>query len=336
MQIVGISSRRRTILLRALFVVATAPFIFGANYCERTRPAPVRLRAVEPATTQTLLDQVQHLSAIKSIEARSVSIDFEDLAGIEQGKKRQIPTVYGVMILERPEKIRLRLQAPVVKSNVADMVSDGERFKIAIFYPDSSRAFLTGSNAVAYRKMSSDQSGNPDVKRAGALKNVRPQHLIEALLIDSIDLSEPSLILFREEESQIENDTRPNHVKGAQVEKTYAVLTVLRKTDSLPAILLRKFWFDRTVGGAPLARQQIYDETGSIVADVRYPDFFRVGDLRLPRRVIIHRRMDDYTITLGLDPDTTRINVPVAATAFELENSEGLPLVDLDRRVRDQ
>lgn len=336
MQTVETPTRRRTILIRALFVAAVVPLTIGANYCEKTRPAPVRLRTVEPARTEALLDQVNELSNIKSIEARSVTIDFEDLAGIEQGKKRQIPTVYGIMILERPQKIRLRLQAPVVKSNVADMVSDGQHFKIAIFYPDSSRGFLTGSNSVAYHKMSSDSSNNPDVKRAGALKNVRPQHLIEALLVDPINLAEPDLISFREEENQIEADTRPNHLKDAQVEKTYAVLTVLRKTDSQPAVLLKKFWFDQTVAGVPLTRQQVYDDLGRIVADIRYVGFFKADDTHLPRRIIIHRRMDGYTITLQLDPDTTRLNVPVAPTAFELENSDGLPVVDLDRRVQNQ
>ena len=53
------------------------------------------------------------------------------------------------MVLKRPENIRLIIQVPVAKTKLAEMVSDAQHFKVAVYY-DKYKRFLLGTNNADY------------------------------------------------------------------------------------------------------------------------------------------------------------------------------------------
>ena len=317
---------------RILLGIFLLPLLLGANYCEHkvATPTPIPIRATVPGAN--LVSQINGQAHEKAIQAR-ITLDFEDFSGASKGTKRTIPTVGGIIILQRPKNIRLIVEAPVLNFKVADMVSDGTTFKVALLYPASSKKFLIGSNNRPYGRVeNASDSKNADVQRAGALANIRPQHLTDAILMQPAETDENSLY-FIEQSKEIEPDPDPLHKKGSQVERPYYVVSLLEKDNDGAAHITRRVWFDRSIENAPLTRQQFF-EGGEIVTDVTYSSFFEVAGHRLPKKIFMRRPIDNYAVTITLKPDTVQVDGEIPPTAFILNNEEGLPEYNLDTQVK--
>ena len=104
-------------------------------------------------------------------------------------------------------------------------------------------------------------------------------------------------------------------------------------------VISRRFWFDR-VGGIRLARQQIFDSRGEIQSDIVYGvegNLTTTGEYnRLPLQIVVTRPQEKYSMRLTYQtPETVSIGKPYAATAFVLENSWELEVVDLDKKLQE-
>lgn len=289
-----------------------------------------------PSQTATLDELVQRINVWSEIDSLVLRVDlrFETVEQAEAGEGRQYRTAQGRLLLSRPEKIRLNIEAPILSANIAEMASDGERFQLLIHPPDY-RAMIVGTNSSSYRAEAQKLDEDPELKKAGPLVNIRPQHFSDAFLIAPIPVHEPHTVAFLTEERVEEPDTRPGAGKDASVRKSYYVVTVLRLGRDAPRA---RFWFDRNED-LPLSRQQVYGADGSIEADVRYSDYLPPqGDSghRFASRVHIERPYDDYAITVNVKPDGIQVNRELPDRAFVLsapeEWGDTLRRVDLDER----
>jgi hypothetical protein len=175
------------------------------------------------------------------------------------------------------------------------------------------------------------ETKDAQLAKAGGLVNMRPQHITDSFLIKPITASE-RLNTFREEVRQVEEDKRPGK-KNQLVERSYYVIYVGDRDEKGQLKLRRKFWFDRSLPGAKLVRQQTFENgVGRLASDVTYADWFTVpnSNAELPRHVIIDRRNDGYRLDLRLYEDTVEVNAELPPTTFELENTEKLEEVNLD------
>ena len=100
-------------------------------------PANVPLRTATKAELVTAYDQLAH--AVTSINA-GVTMQLT-AASSYTGVITQYHQVDGFLLAQRPSSIRVIGQAPVIGTNIFDMVSDGKTFQI--FVP-SRNQFLTG------------------------------------------------------------------------------------------------------------------------------------------------------------------------------------------------
>jgi hypothetical protein len=317
---------------RILLAVLMLPFLLGASYCEHQLPAPRPLQIKATVTGENLVAQINGQAHETSIQAR-ITLDFEDFSGASKGTKRTIPTVGGLIVLKRPKNIRLVVEAPVLSFKVADMVSDGTTFKVALLYPTSSKKFLIGTNDRPYGRVEqASGSKNADVQRAGALANIRPQHLTDAILMQPAETDSNSFY-FIEQSKEVEPDPDLTHKKGSQVERPYYVVSLLEKDSDGAAHITRRVWFDRSVDNAPLTRQQFF-ENGEIVTDVTYSSFFEAAGHRLPKKIFVRRPIDNYSVTITIKPESVQVDNNVPETAFVLNNDEGLPEINLDTQVR--
>ena len=63
----------------------------------------------------------------------TATVDLEPTAGsIYSGVIKEYHDVKGFILIERPAMIRMLGQAPVVRTNIFDMVSNGEEFRLYI------------------------------------------------------------------------------------------------------------------------------------------------------------------------------------------------------------
>lgn len=316
--------------------------LFGTR--KRVQVSPL-LTPLASATQSQLIDEVNRLASVKSIHGK-VDIQFEDTSFAEIGIAEKYRQADGTVTFQRPGKVYLIIQVPFIATDIAQMTSDGERFRVAVLQGDEKyRRFVKGTNNAVYEKLELNDNG-PDSERddkrkmsgketVSALSNLRPQHLTDAFMIRAIDAPGQSGLTYSQSEFyQEEPDIRPRAKKGARVVRGYFLLEEFLPISASELRLQRRFWFDR-VNGIRLARLQTFDDQGLLITDVAYGDDRVLGGSgrRLPSRVDITRPHDRYRLIIAYQaPDSINIDREYRPEAFVLENKWQLPEVDLDAR----
>jgi hypothetical protein len=211
------------------------------------------------------------------------------------------------------------------------MVSEANRFKVAIYQSAEYRRFLIGTNDADYSKWR-EKLGE---KGRSALISARPFHFTEALMIKPLNLDNPRFVYSAEEVLIDEPDMSKSAKKGARVLRSFYVISELESPpDSRsPARMRRRFWFDRA-NAARFVRQQIFDDKALLATDVSYYDFKKLNNQTQdlwPSVVLIGRPHDGYSARLTFSEERFEINPELPANVFALENTDSLPETDLDK-----
>jgi hypothetical protein len=281
--------------------------------------------------TDELIRRINAYGEVRTFAAQANVIVRNYFTGVET-KAEEFPEATGLIRFQRPESTRMRVT--FLGKKVADMVSDGQKFRLAVYYPTDKRRFVYGSNLKEVDRMDPKElkeAKDSQLSQAGGLVNMRPQHITNSFLIKPIP-SELRNDIFREEVRQLEPDTRSGR-KNRFVERTYYVVYVLEHDEKGQAKLRRKFWFDRTQPDTPLVRQQTFENgEGKLASDDFYSKWFATSNsnLKLPGLVIIDRRSDGYRLEMSLEKDTVEVNQELPETTFELDNTEQLEELNLD------
>jgi hypothetical protein len=322
-------------MMRRLLVVGiliSASCLF-ADCVSRNVQVPVLLTPVQDASLAELVGIIGQYQAIQTLTAR-LDIQFQSERHVEQGLSRQYRTAEGRIVLARPGKIRLQIQIPVVKTNVAELASDGEKFEV-IVYPEEYRVFIRGTNGRRYTDTRSSRKVSHRPEEAGGFARIRPEHFTDALLFPAVDLNDLNSVVVKEEFQNVEPDPRPNAPKGRRIIRTYSIMSVIEHHPGKQATLRRKYWFDRT-RNLLLVREQIYGEKGELLSDISYDDMIRPAQFNgfLPTKIRINRPHDDYSVTMILDAPTLTINSDVPQQAFRVEKpaewGDTVDTIDLD------
>ena len=342
------SFQRKSLARPALFVLM-ATTVFPATACDslfgthKTVQVYPLIGPLREANTAQLIDEANRLAAVESIHGR-VDIQFEDTSFAEAGIADKYRSADGTVTLQRPGKVYLIVQIPVIAKDVAQMTSDGQHFRVAVLVGDEKyRRFVKGTNNAVYSKLNADGSeGEPGRKKkargeketVSALSNLRPQHLTDALMVRAIRPDLRSSFLYSQSEFfQEEPDTRTGAKKSGRVVRGYYLLEELSQNDPGKAHLNRRFWFDR-VGTIRLARLQTFDDRGLLVTDVSYSGerpFGENGRVRLPSHIVLTRPQDRYKLSVTYQtPESVVMDREYSPDAFVLENKWQLPEVDLD------
>jgi len=322
-------------------LVALLLLISGCSLIDKKKKVETEklLTPLATAKTPELIEAVNKLVGVQSIHGL-VDIQFEDLSYASSGLAEKYRNVPGSITLQRPGKIYLSIQAPVVASDIVQMTSDGEHFRIAILKGEEKyRKFVKGTNSAVYAKLDMDGTAKPGDKNSeaqavNALSNLRPQHLTDALLLNPINPESPGTFYVQTEFFESEKDpTRSESSK--RVVRGYYLLEEIIAGGDKGARLSRRFWFDR-VGGIRFARLQSFDENGVLINDVTYgplAKFGAEGNLMLPAKISLTRPHDQYKVSITYQtPESLTINHEYQPDAFILNNKNNLPEVDLDEK----
>lgn len=320
--------------------------LFGVK---RKVSVPPRLGPLTGATMPQLTAEVNRLATVNSIRGK-LDIEFQDMSFVDKGVVEKYWTADGSVILQRPGQISLRIQAPIVGVNIAEMTSDGEQFRVAVLQGEEKyRRFVRGTNKAVYPKLPTENGnqkgdggdknskGPSDKRSMSVLSNLRPQHFTDAMLIRPIKSREESGFVYSQSEFFAEeNDTRPNGKKGGRVVRGYYLLDELAPGGDGGVRITRRFWFDR-VGGIRLARLQTFDTNGSLNTDVQYGEqkkFGEAGSVQLPSQIELSRPQDGYKLRLSYQaPEAVVIDRQYDREIFLLENKWQLPEFDLDKHA---
>lgn len=318
---------------RYLFVLLVAlSGILGSGCVRRVRVNEL-LPVNDSVSTDELIKRINSQSETQTFAAQADVIVRNYFTG-EGAQADEFPAANGLIRFKRPENTRMNVT--FIGAKVAEMVSDGQKFKLAVFRPEEKRRFVYGSNLTDIDRMNVQEikrTNDAQLAKAGGLVNMRPQHITDSFLIKPItDTERPNV--FREEVRQVEADTRPGK-KNRLVERSYYVVYVPERDETGQLKLRRKFWFDRSQTGTPLVRQQTFENgVGRLASDVTYDEWFTVPNSPSPwpRHVVIDRRNDGYRLDLKLVRETVEVNAELPATTFTLENTEKLEEINLDEQ----
>lgn len=329
------------LLLLGLAATSGCSSLFGVSRKVTTTPL---LGPLKDATTAELITEVNRYASVRSIRGK-IDIQIEDTSFAESGVAEKYRTADGTVYLQRPGQIYLKIQAPFVGTNIAEMTSDGERFRVAVLQGDEKyKRFVRGTNNASYPKLEMDTAGagaksgkgKNGERTVSTLSNLRPQHFTDALLISPIQpRTDSGLVYARSEFYQEEEDARTENKKGGRVVRGYFLLDEFAPGGEMGARLVRRFWFDR-VGGIRLARMQTFDKTGMLDSDVSYKlpkNFGEDGRLVMPSRVELTRPHDRYKLSvIYQSPEAVVFDRAYEPDVFVLENKWQLPELDLDSR----
>jgi hypothetical protein len=261
-------------------------------------PAPSRPVALE-ASPAELLDRYNRLA--RSLASLDATVELKPSAGSAySGVISEYHEVKAFLLASRPYNIRMIGQVPVIGKTVFDMASDGRDFEVSI--PPKNK-FLVGP--VSWSRAS-----------AKPIENLRPQHLIEAVLWPEV----------RKEEVALPEEF--NDESGR-----YYVLTILR--GGYETEILRKVWFDRS--DLHVVRLQSYGPKGALLSDVRYANWQPLqmpvpGLTEYPLSIRIDRPRDEYrldmtvtkvTVNESLAPDRFDLQPPAEAEVVRLGDAAG-------------
>jgi outer membrane lipoprotein-sorting protein len=314
-------------LAYTIALAALAAFAGGCAVSQKTVVKPGNAPA--PLLTASKDDLIgrynQQAQAVTSLNA---TVSMKLTAGSAySGVIEQYHEVNGFLLASKPANIRVIGQAPVVAKNIFDMVSDGQSFHI---YIPSKNEFIEGPDNLTR------QASKP-------IENLRPQHLVDALLWEPIENRSP--VLFEE---------------ASEGTGRYYILTVIRAASGENATkestsgsseweISRKIWFDRT--NLQIARVENFASGGKVASDVHYSNWLSTAassnapqapstatsaesamvTLTYPRQIAISRPSDDYQLQIEIKKLT--INEAISAERFVLAQPPGTKLIHPDENI---
>lgn len=335
--------------LKPTIFIILATFIFGgcSVFSPKTQNKSATLLKTVDAPQLQLLGEINRFAKVNSMRAK-IDLKFEDNSYAEKGVAEKYKTVPGEVVVQRPSNILLKLQIPVLNSDLVQMTSNGEKFRVAVLYDGEKgkyRNFLLGTNNADYSLLekevqNTDLNGNSEnIKQdVNAFAGLRPQHFTDAVLVRPVDTEKYSYLqssIVQEEYDFTKKKNQPLY----WVLRGYYLLDEFRKNEDGSLQVVRRFWFDR-VGAVRLARQQIFDAKGEIESDIIYGqegNLTETGNYNnLPLQIIVTRPKEKYKMKITYQsPASVSIGKTYPVKAFELENSEGLKEVDLDKKLEE-
>ena len=293
--------KRRVPVCMLLATLAVISCACGGRNGVTARTVVAQKAVAKDATREELLDQYNAFA--RGTKTLNATVELKPTAGSKySGVIDEYHEVKAFLLAARPAEIRVIGQAPVIGTTVFDMVSDGETFRVSV---PSKNKFLVGPVAI-------ERTSNKPIE------NLRPQHLLDALLWPEI----------RKEETVILKEFNDEKAR-------YYVLTVLR--GGYQVEVLREIWFDRS--DLQVARMQNFGPKGLLLSDIQLSDWQPLdnaagqnaanspvsGVALFPRVFRLERPHDDYK--LDLQVTKISLNEDIPAERFKLEQPAGAELI---------
>ncbi len=273
----------------------------GCSLLPTTRHLPVpRPKTVQTATPQELVGQLnQRWDALNTMTAK-VEIQATELK-TAQGLEKDEPTVRGIIIMRKPNKLRVVGTDFAIK--IFDTASDGNRFTLVI-----------PPEKLAFEGTSSVKEKDPE----HPFYNLRPDFFLDAIAVRGLDSGNEYMVAGDAE--TIEDPAR----KHLYIEQEYT-LSVMQPKAGPEKLPLRVITFHRD-DMLPYD-QDVYDSEGNLETQIRYSNYIQFGAVKYPSKITIKRPQEG--IQLVLTVDDVQENVPVTDDQFQVKIPEGTTIRQL-------
>jgi outer membrane lipoprotein-sorting protein len=281
------------LLLSGCFVISTT----------RRLPVPKMPSITQTVTPDELVKQLNERWA--SLDSMTAKVDIlTSVLQTKEGLAKDYTRMSGIIVMRKPEQLRVLGRAPVIGITMFDMASDGKEFTLYI-----------PSKNIAYR-------GPATLKKKSAIQyeNIRPGFFLDALAVRGL---EPDEFYSVTTDSETVEDTAKKHLY-------FVPEYVLSVTKHIPGSHrdqpVRVITFHRD-NMLPY-EQDLYDRQGNLETHVSYQDYQDFGSGLYPSTVTIKRPLEDSQIVLLVEKVAK--NVPVAEDQFVVNVPEGTTIKNLE------
>ncbi len=275
----------------------------GCLWSTRKLPVPKAPPMVQTVTPDELVAQLnQRWAALDSLVA-SVEIQASVLKS-KEGVAKDYTSIRGIILMRKPEMLRVYGRVPVIGTRAFDMVSDGKNFTLWI--PSKNIAFQ-GSNSL--RK----KSANP-------LENLRPGFFLDAMVVRGLEPDDWYAVVSDTE--TVEDAARKHlftvpeyvlsisrHQPGSH-ELTPERVVTFNRDDLLPS------------------QQDLYNSDGDLETQVFYSGYQDYGAGKYPSRVVIKRPLEEVQVVLTVEKVVE--NQALTEGEFVLKPTEGTKIQNLE------
>ena len=267
----------------------------------RSRPVSLRL-STAPLLTATSSDLVERVNdqVSKIHTVRATMKLTASVGGSKRGKISEYQEIQGYLLARKPSFLRMIGLFPILQNRMFDMASDADSFKVWL---PSKNQFIVGIN----------QESRPSNSPLGSL---RPQVILDALLLQAISQSEGPAVLEEGNHTVLDSASR-----RPLLQPDYTLNIVRRNGHGW--YLARKISFDRT--DLKPYREVDYDENGSVVTDTHYEGYATSDGCTFPTKVEIWRPQEEYSIRLKIVKLSLNESIPDGQ--FRLEPPPGARVV---------
>jgi outer membrane lipoprotein-sorting protein len=280
------------------------PALSGCFVHTRTVKQARMPSVIKSATAEDLVKSVNE--QCQAINSLSATVEFQATeGGPRKGKEKTYTSFSGYILLRKPAAVRVIGLVPVLHTRAFDMASDGNTFKMLIYYPHN--RVIEGSNTVT------KDSINP-------LENLRPKIFFDSLLINCIE-PDDLVTLTTDTENKIDPKS-----KQLILDPQYDLTVVRRKPDSQELIPQRVIHFSRV--DLHTVQEDIYDPEGSIQTQAIYGPLQQFGPHIFPGTITIKRPLEEYQIVITIQK--VNVNLTLTDDQFEIKIPEGTPVKKLD------
>ena len=262
--------------LSRLLALTLPLLLSGCLFTTRRLPVPRPPSNVKTVSAEYLVDRInQRWAELDTLNAR-VDLQATELK-TREGVAKDYTTIRGIILMRKPEQLRVLGQVPVLGTRMFDMVSDGKTF--TIYIPSKSKAI--------------EGSTDSTKKSENQLENLRPGFFFDAMAVRGLA---PDDLYSVAADVDTQEDAAKKHL---YLIPEYILTIVRRKDDSQELTPLRVVRIHRD--DLEPYQQDIYDHDGNLVTQVFYSAYKDYGPSRYPSKVTIKRPIEGIQIVLTVD-----------------------------------
>jgi len=274
----------------------------GILWTTRRLPVPKPPSVVQTVSPDDLVAQLdRRWEALNSLYA-NVEIQASTLKK-KEGVEKDYTTIPGLILMRKPEMLRVYGRVPVIGSRMFDMVTDGKN--VTLYIPSKDTAYK-GTNTVHKKSV------NP-------LENLRPGFFLDAMVVRGVEPDEDYMVTA---DSDTLEDAKKKHLL---LVPEYVLSVMRRKPGSRELTPMRVVTFHRD--DLLPYQQDLYDSEGNLETEILYGPYENFRNIQYPSRITIKRPLEDYQVVMTIDKVVE--NMPLHDDQFEIKLPEGTQIKQL-------
>jgi outer membrane lipoprotein-sorting protein len=264
--------------LAAVVTLPLAMLLCGCSLISTTHklPVPIAPASIQTATADDLVAQLnKRWTGLDTLYA-TVEIQASVLK-TKEGLAKDFTTFRGIIMMRKPEMLRVYGRVPVIGTRMFDMASDGKTF--TLYIPSRSKA-VKGSNKLKK-------------KSASQVENLRPGFFFDAMVVRGLEPNDRYTVTA---DTITVEDTAKKHLYSVP---EYILSITRPKAGSQQDTPVRVVRFHRE--DLLPYQQDIYDDDGNLETQVSYANYHDFGTGSYPATVTIKRPLEEYQVVLTVD-----------------------------------